>query len=71
MIGHLKSDARMKYCFLTGLMGDAINANLAAAGLNLRELLRGLVFALIFTPSGGVERRFDGDYQPHGTAVPV
>jgi IS5 family transposase len=47
-IGHLKSDHRMGRCFLRGLRGDAINAVLAAAGSNLRKLLRGLFFALGF-----------------------
>lgn len=46
-IGHLKSDHRMDRCFLTGLTGDAINAVLAAAGSNLRKLLRRLAAALI------------------------
>lgn len=46
-IGHLKSDHRMARCFLTGLEGDAINAVLAAAGSNLRKLLRRLSAALI------------------------
>lgn len=46
-IGHLKSDHRMGRCFLAGLKGDAINAILAAAGSNLRKLLRRLFFALI------------------------
>ena len=46
-IGHLKSDHRMNRCFLAGLRGDAINAVLAAAGANLRKLLRRLFFALI------------------------
>jgi len=46
-IGHLKSDHRMDRCFLTGLAGDAINAVLAAAGSNLRKLLRRLAAALI------------------------
>ena len=46
-IGHLKSDHRMDRCFLAGLRGDAINAVLAAAGANLRKLLRRFVFALI------------------------
>lgn len=45
-IGHLKSDHRMDRCFLTGLEGDAINAVLAAAGSNLRKLLRRLAAAL-------------------------
>jgi len=46
-IGHLKSDHRMNRCFLTGLQGDAINAILAAAGSNLRKLLRRFAAALI------------------------
>jgi len=46
-IGHLKSDHRMDRCFLAGLTGDAINAVLAAAGSNLRKLLRRLAAALI------------------------
>ena len=47
-IGHLKSDHRMQRCFLKGLIGDAINATLAAAGSNLLKLLRALAHALIF-----------------------
>jgi len=46
-IGHLKSDHRMGRCFLAGLQGDAINAVLAAAGSNLRKLLKRFFFALI------------------------
>ncbi len=38
-IGHLKSDHRMRRCFLARLAGDAINAVLAAAGSNMRKLL--------------------------------
>ena len=49
-IGHLKSDHRMDRCFLNGLAGDAINAVLAAAGANLRKLLRRFAAALIFRP---------------------
>jgi len=45
-IGHLKSDHRVDRCFLRGLSGDAINIVLAAAGSNLRKLLRRLYFAL-------------------------
>jgi IS5 family transposase len=47
-IGHLKSDHRMRRCFLKGLIGDAINAVLAAAGSNLLKLLRAYAHALIF-----------------------
>lgn len=45
-IGHLKSDHRVRRCFLTGLEGDAINIILAAAAANLRKLLRRFCFAL-------------------------
>lgn len=58
VIGHLKSDTRMKRCFLKGLTGDAANAILAAAGLNLRKLLRGFVFALIFWLSQRLSHHF-------------
>jgi len=37
----------MGRCFLKGLLGDAINAVLGAAGRNFRRLLR-CVFALVF-----------------------
>ena len=37
----------MNRCFLAGLRGDATNAVLAAAGANMRKLLRGFVFELI------------------------
>ena len=47
-IGHLKSDNRMRLCFLKGLAGDAINAVLAAAGSNLQKLLRAFAHALLF-----------------------
>ena len=47
-IGHLKSDNRMDRNYLTGQEGDRINAVLAAAGYNLRKLLRWVVFAPIF-----------------------
>lgn len=46
-IGHLKSDNRMRRCFLRGLVGDAVNAVLAAAGSNLQKLLRAIARALI------------------------
>ena len=46
-IGHLKSGNRMNRNYLTGQVGDKINAVLAAAGYNFRKLLRWLVFAPI------------------------
>jgi IS5 family transposase len=45
-IGHLKSDHRVRRCFLTGLEGDALNIILAAAAANLRKLLGRLCRAL-------------------------
>ena len=46
-IGHMKSDNRMRRCFLKGLSGDSINAILAAAGSNLQKLLRAFAHALL------------------------
>ena len=43
-IGHLKSDNRLSRNHLTGKAGDQINTLLAAAGYNLRKLLRWIVF---------------------------
>lgn len=48
-IGHLKSDHRMRRCYLKGLTGDAINAVLCAAGANFLKLLRGLSLAPLLT----------------------
>jgi IS5 family transposase len=47
-IGHLKSGNRLDRNYLTGQEGDRINALLAAAGYNLRKLLRWIAFAPIF-----------------------
>ena len=46
-IGHLKTDHRLGRCYLKGLAGDAVNVILAAAGSNLRKLLRAIAPALI------------------------
>jgi len=45
VIGHLKSDGKMRRCFLKGILGDALNVLLCACGQNLRKLLRWLHFA--------------------------
>lgn len=42
-IGHLKAEHRMRRCHLKGQLGDALNAVLAAAGYNLRWLMRWLL----------------------------
>lgn len=39
VIGHMKSDHRLNRCFLSGLIGDAINILLSAVGKNMRKLL--------------------------------
>ena len=39
-IGHLKADHRMRRNFLKGAFGDAMNPILAAAGFNIRWLMR-------------------------------
>ncbi len=44
-IGHLKSDNRLSRNHLAGETGDQINTLLAAAGYNLRKLLRWIVFS--------------------------
>lgn len=40
VIGHVKHDCRMEKNYLKGFIGDHMNATLAAAGYNLRGLLR-------------------------------
>ena len=47
-IGHLKGDNRLSRNHLTGKAGDEINTLLAAAGYNLRKLLRWIVFSPVF-----------------------
>ena len=42
-IGHLKADRRLRRNFLKGTRGDAMNPILAAAGFNLRWLMRWIV----------------------------
>ena len=51
-IGHLKSDNRLSRNHLTGKTGDQINTLLAAAGYNLRKLLRWIVFSLFLDVIG-------------------
>lgn len=46
IIGHMKSDTKLKKNFLKGLLGDKVNALLSAAGFNLRKWMRKF-FALI------------------------
>jgi IS5 family transposase len=69
IIGHMKSDHRMGQCFLTGLLGDEINAILAAAGKNLRKLLRGFVLAPIFWPLRLARTRFNVACSPNPTSI--
>ncbi|MFP4130215.1 MAG: IS5 family transposase, partial [Halorhodospira sp.] len=46
VIGHMKTDGRMDRCRLKGRLGDAMNAVLAAAGHNIRLLLRAMAVFL-------------------------
>jgi transposase, IS5 family len=48
IIGHLKSDGKLRRCFLKGVLGDAINVTLSACGQNLRKLLKWLYCAPYF-----------------------
>jgi len=43
VIGHLKAEGRMRRNHLRGQLGDALNVVLAAAGYNLRWLMRWLI----------------------------
>jgi transposase, IS5 family len=45
-IGHIKHDHRMARNFLKGLLGDFMNCVLAAAGFNLKKMLRKLASSL-------------------------
>jgi len=44
VIGHLKQEHRLDRCWLKGSLGDALNAIGAAAGYNLRWLMRWIAF---------------------------
>jgi len=42
IIGHIKQDHRIERSYLSGYLGDIMNALLAAAGFNMRKMLRRL-----------------------------
>lgn len=44
IIGHLKSDHRLRRNYLKGLMGDERNVILSACGFNIRKLLRAFLY---------------------------
>ena len=46
VIGHLKQDHRMERNFLKGIYGDFVNCVLAAAGFNLKKMLRKIASSL-------------------------
>ena len=54
MIGHAKNDGRLGRNYLLGIAGDKINAILAAAGHNLRLVLRRLTLLFARTPTAVV-----------------
>ena len=70
-IGHLKSDNRMDRNYLAGREGDKINALLAAAGYNLRKLLRWLVFAPISWLWDRLVDMFKREKAPRGKRCPI
>ena len=47
VIGHMKSDGKLDRNYLTGVLGDKINALLCGAGHNIRNILRKLRKALL------------------------
>ena len=47
IIGHLKSDFRLKRNFLAGIKGDSINLMMAAAAFNFKKLLRRLIYFFV------------------------
>ena len=51
VIGHLKSDHRLKRNFLKGFVGDQINLLMAAAAFNFKKWMREAVFWLQFMKS--------------------
>jgi len=61
-IGHLKSDNRLSRNHLTGKAGDQINTLLAAAGYNLRKLLRWIVFLPILVLLRRLEARIRREF---------
>ena len=48
VIGHLKSDYRLKRNFLKGFIGDEINVLIAAAAWNFNKWIRQFIFCFIF-----------------------
>ena len=49
VIGHTKYDCRMLINYLKGSVGNDLNANLAAAGYNLRGLLKKIKKEILWT----------------------
>ncbi len=49
VIGHLKQEHRLDRCWLKGTQGDALNALGAAAGYNMRWLMRWIAFLRAWT----------------------
>jgi len=74
VIGHMKTDGRMDRCRLKGRLGDAMNAVLAAAGHNIRLLLRAMA-ALLRALLGWLLTRLRGHraalVAPEPAGVPV
>ena len=58
IIGHLKSDHRLKRNFLKGFVGDQINLLMAAAAFNFKKWMRAIIFCLKYL-SRMVTTKFD------------
>lgn len=67
IIGHLKSDHRLKRNYLKGLAGDAINLMLAAAAFNLKKWMRSAqaLFAFLFKTIFGAITQQNTVQLPH------
>lgn len=49
VIGHMKNDSRMDRNFLSGKLGDQMNAILSAAGQNLRKVMKFIIFCFFIS----------------------
>ena len=69
-IGHLKSDNRVGRCLLKGVVGEEINAVLAATGSNVRKLLA-TEHALIFWLATQLEQPISAQNSPQPLNIPA
>lgn len=65
VIGHLKSDHRMKVNFLKGFKGDEVNAFMAAAAFNLKKWLNASFWSLLSGWLIGLIKQDDAKSEPN------